>query len=915
MTEKPGDGESSGARRPHLLMTRQITEYLTAVMAETEYLAFGNPHGFRFDHQLLLQDVWIPQDATPTSFSDALATVSPAERIRFKEHSTIQIDAALNMATFAKAVVTARPGYGKSTLCRRLAHKLSFDAKTLGRGWIPIRFDAASVNQNGVWSSLEELFARIQTIRSIPNLVDQLVDASVQGHLWFFVDGLDEVDEAMLRSLRSALQTGILATPNRVTITCRGADYWADRPLRRLDSLPVLDLCGFGEDGLDSYIEKWHRTAGGSRLEGVQARIDATRSLLDTHTELRDLADSPLLAAVLCVVETRPRETAVGRAALLRQAVNYLLLRPEWKQLTDHQYSAPLEPEVLLAIAAQLAYELLGGEADEQSARTMQFDLSREELLRFVGAQLISHQIVDPTDEAECRLATIAYTDRMIGRGTVGLMQETSADRYAFVHRSFQEYFAAVHLATFADRTRRLALAGQAAWREVFLLSASIAQAGGGGLTDLLMLVRSLIRPAATRPSTVTPDTAQLVCLGAEMLAEVGQAAAHRYNLESALYGDPEIGGDDMAFTGLWPCAAATALALSKDSELSEFIRIRALCAASRIRDPRFVNPDGTLAGGLGGTVPVPGGSGTVGTEKPLTMHELKRVASSPRLKVHVRPFRIGRYPVTNIEYAIFVEDGGYTDPRWWASCAEAQLWRAGDDSFIESLVDLWEQQKQLNFFKEFSEPEFAEYADDVSRRIARRIMRRVAPLYWRDQRFNLPTAPVVGVNLWEARAYCAWLEARWRANGTIGSSDTVAVPSEIEWEWAAAQGWTNRPRAYPWGDAPSSDRCLIRDFSGADGTPTVVHFGAIPVGFHNSSGDLPQEMAGNAWEWTSSLAIPWNDRSDREMPGGLATRVVRGGSWFSREPNATHTSFRLDDPPCNAYWDLGFRIATHIAT
>jgi formylglycine-generating enzyme required for sulfatase activity len=900
-----------GSQRPSLTMTRQKTEYLTAVMSQTEYLAFGNPHGYRFDHQLRLQDVWIPQDATATSYGDAFMTVSPQERIGLRERRSIQIDAALNMATFGKTVVTARPGYGKSTLCRRLAYKQALDAKVAGRGWIPLLINAASVNQSGVWQSFDEMISRNQLVKSVPGLVEQLSDAAVEGHIWFFVDGLDEVDEARVPDFISFVQTGILATPNRVVITCRVADYWAVRPSRRLEGLPVLDLSGFGEERLDSYIEAWHRTAARGRPQLSDARIDATRRLLDAHTELRDLADSPLLAAVLCVVETRPGENMVGRAALLRQAVDYLLLRPEWRQasVAGYQYTAPLDPEVLLAVVAQFAFELLNGNVKPQAARTNQAGLSHEELLKYVGAQLISHQVVDRTDKAECELAVIAYTNRMIGRGTVGLLQADSADCYVFAHRSFQEYLAAVHLLTGADRVYRAVLAEQAEWREVFLLTASICQTSGAGLTDLLMLVRTLIGKVIGNEQAADERATQLVCLAVEMLAELGEAAIRRFHWEAVVDGDPRRVGDDLTFAGLWPSAAECALALSRNTNLPEGIRIRALCAASRLRDIRFVGRDGTVGGGLGKTVPIPGGRGAVGTAMSLKMHELKRVASSPRRKVDVTPFRLGRYPVTNLEYGTFIADDGYENPSWWRCCEEAEAWRSGDTATIDSLVDLWEQQKQINFFKEFSEPEFADYTDDVSRRIAYRIMRRTAPLYWRDNRFMLPTAPVVGVNLWEARAYCAWLESRWKLRGAIENGDTIAVPSEIEWEWAASRGWTGRPLAYPWGSEFRADRCLVRDFTAAADSLPIAHFGAIPVGYYDHAEDLPQEMAGNVWEWTSSLAIPWDDQSDREVPGGLATRVVRGGSWFSREPNATRTSFRLDDPPCNAYWDLGFRV------
>jgi len=74
-----------------------------------------------------------------------------------------------------------------------------------------------------------------------------------------------------------------------------------------------------------------------------------------------------------------------------------------------------------------------------------------------------------------------------------------------------------------------------------------------------------------------------------------------------------------------------------------------------------------------------------------------------------------------------------------------------------------------------------------------------------------------------------------------------------------------------------------------------------------------PEDLGGNVWEWVRSVSIAWNDSRERDPSEGMEKRVVRGGSWFSQEPLATHVSFRLDDPPCNAYWDLGFRVVVGV--
>src|SRR5579883_2389147 len=123
---------------------------------------------------------------------------------------------------------------------------------------------------------------------------------------------------------------------------------------------------------------------------------------------------------------------------------------------------------------------------------------------------------------------------------------------------------------------------------------------------------------------------------------------------------------------------------------------------------------------------------------------------------VTVEPFRIARAPVTNEEYARFVDAGGYEDRAWWSEAG--WRWRAGAGA---------------------TRPVYWEPA----RRGADRLVRRydgLAPL--------LPHRPVIHVCWYEADAYCRWARRR--------------LPTEAEWELAAA---TPDKRRFPWGAAPPS--------------------------------------------------------------------------------------------------------------
>ncbi len=69
--------------------------------------------------------------------------------------------------------------------------------------------------------------------------------------------------------------------------------------------------------------------------------------------------------------------------------------------------------------------------------------------------------------------------------------------------------------------------------------------------------------------------------------------------------------------------------------------------------------------------------------------------------------------------------------------------------------------------------------------------------------------------------------------------------------------------------------------------------------------------MAGNVWEWTSSLykSYPYKAEDGREDLKAKGSRVLRGGSWLNTAAYA-RTSLRGRAGPDDRYDFLGFRCA-----
>ncbi len=214
---------------------------------------------------------------------------------------------------------------------------------------------------------------------------------------------------------------------------------------------------------------------------------------------------------------------------------------------------------------------------------------------------------------------------------------------------------------------------------------------------------------------------------------------------------------------------------------------------------------------------------------------------------VGLADFRIGRYPVTNAEYARFIEDGGYETREYWIEAG-------------------WEQMRSEG---------------------------RKQPNYWDEDEWNGPSQPVVGVGWYEAMAYCKWLA------GATGRQ--YRLPSEAEWE-KAARG--SDGRLWPWGSQWDPTRLNGGD-QGPGRTTEVGQYspeGDSPYGC--------ADMAGNAWEWTLSLnrEYPYQADDGREDLSSAEPRVLRGGAFFNSEKGVRCT-FRYTSDPRFRYRSGGIRV------
>jgi len=259
----------------------------------------------------------------------------------------------------------------------------------------------------------------------------------------------------------------------------------------------------------------------------------------------------------------------------------------------------------------------------------------------------------------------------------------------------------------------------------------------------------------------------------------------------------------------------------------------------------------------------IQGGTFHAGLENPM-MPE-----ASPLHKVSVDDFYIGKYEVTNAEFANFIKATAYItvaerplDPEEFPGADPAML-------VPGSVV--------------FNSP-----AHPISKRDPTRWWQYVPGASWKHPEgpdSNLQgrmNYPVVHVAWEDAVAYANWAGKR--------------LPTEAEWELAARGGLDNNE--FVWGnEPPKKESRLANIFQGIfphNNTADDGYAGLAPVGEFPANNFGLYDVSGNAWEWVENwydpseyqqLAAlespPENPRGPLQPLAGMPYKVQKGGSFL----------------------------------
>lgn len=803
----------------------------------------------------------------------------PGTPLRYTDRETISaagiivqdVREALDYTERKRLVILGNPGAGKTVTLERLAYDLALRGLRDPHGAkIPVRVDLVKFEQDH-----QSAAAFIEDEWKQLGLHDTYGEAIHRRRVCFLLDGVNEMPSddrgARVEKWKHWVERD-LPDGNWAVFTSRFG--YADA-LR----VPQVIVQNLDRARMREYFTLRFAEHADALWDGFEKRLRAG------DDRFENLAQNPLFLSLLADRCGQGKSVNVSRAQLLDDLAQERLAHELTLGRVSNNAWLNAPKKFQDAVIDALAHAAFTLRAQGRS-KTFNRALLEQTLPR--NAPLSADEILQLAAQAD-------------------LVQETTASdgskTYKFWHHLLQEYFAARQVAAQFRAGKNLSAYWRVPWRVWQFIPKRLAHGA----------------PLDAPPLTGWEESVVLAA---------GLAGKDAARFVSAVRADNLLRGDNLPLAGralaeaLMEHADLESLAQTLRAELLKRqrdkgahlnARLSAGRALGELGHPEFIAQDFSCEGRVvRAIVPplerVPAGEFIFGSDprdKDATSDEF-----TTERRITLPAFEIGRYPVTNAEYALFIQDGGYHDERWWSDAGK--LWKQGKPDAHDRAIEDYLKQREIvrkqglaQIAKAYNWPDYRTrywreliaMDDEAAKRRAAQIFERPfdRPGFWEDPEKNNPAQPVVGVNWYEAEAYCNWLSA------VTGRAFRLA--HEQEWE-KAARGTNGQ--FYPWGNTFDRARCNSIE-SHILNTSPVGMFAAM----QSIAGISPfhgHDFSGNVWEWTNDWYQVYAGGNAVSDDFGEKYRVVRGGSFYNAR-RELRCGWRFRYTPDNWVVNGGFRL------
>jgi predicted NACHT family NTPase len=363
-----------------------------------------------------------------------LAELERHKRVYFEQPILCVLDVVNKKQDYKYIVILGDPGSGKSTLLQFLA--LNWAQSPLDNAIslpIPLLIELRTYmrrREDKECKNFIEFFH--QCSGAITHLNQLELDEQLKaGNALVMFDGLDEVfDPGQREDVITDIHRFTNDYPNvQVIVTSRIIGY---KPQRLRDAeFRHFILQDLDSEQIQDFIHRWHDLTFADAAEKVRKRERLQRGIAASKA-IAELAGNPLLLTMMAILN-RNQELPRDRATLYDQASRVLL--HQWdveRALTEDKRLDPktIDYKDKQAMLRQVAYQMQTGE--KGLAGNL---INENDLVKVLSDYLKTIEFDKPREVARVMINQLRTRNFMLCF--------LGADYYAFVHRTFLEYFCA----------------------------------------------------------------------------------------------------------------------------------------------------------------------------------------------------------------------------------------------------------------------------------------------------------------------------------------------------------------------------------------------------------------------------------------------------------------------------------------
>lgn len=360
-----------------------------------------------------------------------------------------------------RLMVLGKPGAGKTTFLKYLAMQCLAGGLAADKVpfFVTLKDFAEAPKAPSLVEYLVGLLPKELTIETLGRLLGE-------GRSLVLLDGLDEVrEEDTKRVIREMREAADRFGASQFVVTCRIAakEYTFER-------FTEVEVADFDQPQIEAFVGNWFRA------KNDLPKAERFVQRLEEQKPIRELATSPLLLTLLCLVFGEEGDFPSNRSDLYAEGVKILLKKWDAKRniQRDDQYKK-LDVQRREDLLSYVAFKTF---------QEKEYFVKQRRMESYIGEFIANLRDVDPEPES------LRYDSEVVLRSIQsqhGLLVERARGIYSFSHLTFQEYFTAREIVTTNNVGSIVYHIRDPRWREVFFLTVGMMRSAD----ELLLIMKS----------------------------------------------------------------------------------------------------------------------------------------------------------------------------------------------------------------------------------------------------------------------------------------------------------------------------------------------------------------------------------------------------------------------------------------